>query len=701
MIPGDPETIGCGCPRGIGLLHSTRLEARGPTALDRSRRPIGTLALVSFTLLEELRARFPRVAVVHEWLTIPGGSEQVVLELLEMFPQAELFTSIYNPDPWPAQITERPVHASYLTRIPGARGHYQRLLPLMDRAYRAFDLSGFDLVLSSNHAFAKNVLVPPGALHVCYCHTPMRYAWEEDFLEGEAVGHLARLALPMLLGRLRRQDLRGAASPDVFVANSRHVAARIERCYGRTAEVVHPPVDVEHFLGLSRVPRDYYLVFGRVVPYKRVDLAVAACARLGLALKVAGDGRALEAVRAAAPASSRAEFLGRIGDRERDELLGGARALLFPGEEDFGIVPVEAQAAGLPVLAYGVGGAGETVLDGRTGVLFGEQTVESLVGAIERSEGLALDEADMRANATRFGRERFRREMATVIATAAGRGSGAPRALATVGLMAEASSSRSSAGVDIERARREREAYDEHGVDEAMSMWHGRFSHVFQCPNTRRAEERFDALTRAAVAGRRVLDVGCGDGASSVRLLELGAAYVLGVDISHTAIARAETRAQSGRLEFRVGDVARDLQGEFGCIFGRSILHHLDYRGVLPRLYAGHLAPGGAMLFMEPQGESLLIRLYTRLVVAAHTPDERSFMQDDLSWLRDHFPDIQLHPINYLSFPAAILTSLLRLGPDNLLLRACDRADEWLAARAPRLRSHFRQTIVVIQKPAE
>ena len=379
-------------------------------------------------MLDELRERFPRVAVVHEWLTVPGGSEQVVLELLEMFPEAELFTSIYDPAPWPARISERPVHASYLNRLPGAVRHYRELLPLMDRAYRSFDLSRFDLILSSNHACAKNVRVPPGALHVCYCHTPMRYAWEEGFLEGEQVGRLARLVLEPLLRGLRRRDLRGAAGPDLFVANSRHVAERIARCYGRGAEVVNPPVDVEHFLGLRRsADSDYYLVFGRVVPYKRVDLAVAACARLGRALRVAGDGRALAAVRSAAPpAAGRGgtgaiEFLGRVGERARDELLSGARALLFPGEEDFGIVPVEAQAAGVPVIAYGVGGAAETVIDGRTGVLFDEQSPAGLARAIERFEGSDFDEADVRANAARFGRERFRSELAATIDRAARR----------------------------------------------------------------------------------------------------------------------------------------------------------------------------------------------------------------------------------------------------------------------------------------
>jgi glycosyltransferase involved in cell wall biosynthesis len=373
--------------------------------------------------IEELRARFPRVAIVHEWLTIPGGSEDVVIELLKMFPQAELFTTIYDPSPWPELIKDRPVHASFLNRIPGATRHYPKLLPLMNRAFRSFDLSGFDLVLSSNHACAKNVRTAPGTLHVCYCHTPMRYAWEEGFLEGE-VGRMTRLLIRPLLGWLRRQDLKGSRGPDVFVANSRHVAARIERFYGRSAEVVHPPVDVEHYLALKRAPRDFYLVFGRVVPYKRVDLAVAACARVGRSLKVAGSGRALDAIRARAAEdvveagdaeAGGVDFLGRVSEAERDELLGGARALLFPGEEDFGIVPVEAQAAGVSVIAYGVGGAGESVLDGRTGVLFDEQTAAGLAAAIERFEGLNLDEEAVRENARRFGRERFRAEMAEVI----------------------------------------------------------------------------------------------------------------------------------------------------------------------------------------------------------------------------------------------------------------------------------------------
>jgi glycosyltransferase involved in cell wall biosynthesis len=231
--------------------------------------------------------------------------------------------------------------------------------------------------------------------------------------------------LPPLLSRLRKRDLAAASGPDVFVANSQHVSERIARYYGRPATVVHPPVDVEPLLTLSRDERDYYLIFGRVVPYKRVDLAVAACIRMDRPLKVAGDGRGLAAVRAVARTeaatagrTARVEFLGRVDDRERDRLLEGARALLFPGEEDFGIVPVEAQAAGVPVIAYGIGGARESVLDGQTGVLFDGQNPDGVGSGIERFEQLRLDPRRMRENAKRFGPERFRREMAEVIDSA-------------------------------------------------------------------------------------------------------------------------------------------------------------------------------------------------------------------------------------------------------------------------------------------
>jgi glycosyltransferase involved in cell wall biosynthesis len=367
--------------------------------------------------VERLRARFPRVAIVHDWLTIPGGSETVVLELLRMFPDAVLYTSIYDPAPWPPLITDRPVHVTFLNRLPGSRRTYPRLVPLMGRAFEAFDLSAYDLVVSSSHANAKNVRTRPDTLHVCYCHTPMRYAWEPDFLDGEDIAPLLRRLLPPVLARMRSNDLRGASRPDVMVANSAHVASRIRRFYGRGSRVVHPPVDVEAFLSVPRQPSDYYLVLGRVVPYKRVDLALRAAAIADRPVKVAGGGRALQSVRAAA--GPRAQLLGRVSDAQRLELLSGARALLFPGQEDFGIVPVEAQAAGVPVIGYGVGGLGESVVDGRTGVLFDRQTPEALADAIARFESLRFDADQIRENARRFSRARFQAEMAAVIEDAA------------------------------------------------------------------------------------------------------------------------------------------------------------------------------------------------------------------------------------------------------------------------------------------
>jgi glycosyltransferase involved in cell wall biosynthesis len=363
--------------------------------------------------LAQLRARYPRVAIAHEWLTIPGGSEKVVLGLLDLFPEAEIFTSVYDPGPWPTEMTDRPVHASFLNRVPRAPRIYPKLLPFMNAAFRSFDLTGFDLVLSSNHACAKNVRTPPGVPHVCYCHTPMRYAWEPDFLRDEALGPAARVLIPPLVRRLRRQDFAAAQNPDLLIANSRFVAARIEQYYRRDARVVHPPVDVAPLLARPRAPEDYYLVLGRVVPYKRTDVAVAACERLGRPVKVVGEGRALDAVRAVAGPNT--ELLGYVDDRDVAQLLSGARALLFPGEEDFGIVPVEAQAAGTPVIAYGQGGIRDSVVDRETGLLYDEPSVDALCEAMLDFDALELDEAAIRDNARRFSQDRFRTGMTAAL----------------------------------------------------------------------------------------------------------------------------------------------------------------------------------------------------------------------------------------------------------------------------------------------
>ncbi len=381
---------------------------------------------MSSDLRSTLASRYPRVAISHEWLTIPGGSENVILNLLDLVGDADVLTTVYDPDGgWPEQLRRQTVRASFLNRLPHARQHYPKLLPLMDAAFRRFDVSGYDLVISSNHACAKNVRthdLPPARrpLHVCYCHTPMRYVWDPSFLEGEQLGAVGHAVFRAALPRLRRTDLRGARQVDIFVANSTVVAERIERIYGRESVVVHPPVDVDRFLATPRAvaPDAPYLVFGRVVPYKKVDQAVQACERLGRPLIVAGGGRDLPRVKALA--GPHTTFAGKVTDVELDRLLATSRALLFPGEEDFGIVPVEAQAAGLPVIGMSLGGVRDSVADGVSGVLYDAPTVEGLVAAIERFESLSLDEGAVRDNARRFAPARFAQEFGEVLVHAHG-----------------------------------------------------------------------------------------------------------------------------------------------------------------------------------------------------------------------------------------------------------------------------------------
>lgn len=367
--------------------------------------------------LSALRRRFPRVALAHDWLTVPGGSEQVLLALLDMFPDAEVFTSVYDPTtPWPPAIRERVVHTSALGLLPRSQRIYPRLLPLMHRAFRSFDLSGFDLVISSSHAFSKGVRAH-GAPHVCYCHTPLRLLWEPRFLAGENIGPISRGSLALAQSHLRNVDREGAEAVAAIMANSTYTAERIRKYWGRRATVVHPPVQVERFLEVERRPSDNYVVLGRVVPYKRVDLAVAACARLGRRVTVVGDGRDLPSVRAAAAPT--ATFLGRVPDAALPSILSSARAVICCADEDFGIVPVEAQAAGVPVIAYGVGGHRDSVEDQKHGVLFSEQTVDSVVSAIERFEGMTFDENLARENASRFSKRRFLEQAARVVSDAA------------------------------------------------------------------------------------------------------------------------------------------------------------------------------------------------------------------------------------------------------------------------------------------
>jgi glycosyltransferase involved in cell wall biosynthesis len=368
-----------------------------------------------------------RVALVHDWLTGMRGGERCLEVFCELFPDADLFTLLHVPGSVSPVIERRRIVTSFVQRLPRAAERYRYYLPLFPAAMRAFDFSGYDLVLSSSHAVAKAARQRAGALHVCYCFTPMRYVWDlyDDYFGARAPRAL-RLAMPPAAAALRRWDRRTAARPDHVVAISHFVAARVRRAWGRAADVIHPPVDTARYAIADDAPGDYYLVVSALVPYKRVDLAVAAATRLGRRLLVVGTGP--EARRLATHAGPGVEFLGWRSDAEIAELYARCRAVLFPSLEDFGIVPLEAMASGRPVIAYGAGGATETVVDLRdpghappTGVFFAAQTVEALVEAMATLEASLprFEPKALRARAEAFDRPLFRDRIASYLARAA------------------------------------------------------------------------------------------------------------------------------------------------------------------------------------------------------------------------------------------------------------------------------------------
>lgn len=250
-----------------------------------------------------------------------------------------------------------------------------------------------------------------------------------------------------------------------------------------------------------------------------------------------------------------------------------------------------------------------------------------------------------------------------------------------------------------DRVQRERRAYDEESVDDQFLRWYRRAGHVLHSPNTLRGEERWRDILRDAASGARVLDVGCGQGFSSKGALDFGAEYVLGVDLSESQLTEARQLEIPGRLEFRSHDLHQPLDGEFGLVFGRSILHHIDYRPVIERLYEENLAPGGTLVFMEPLGTNLITRAFHRLTPSAHTPDEQPLRHDELRWFASRFPGFELVPINYVTYPAGVFSSVVLKRPDNALMRAADRLDQALERRAPGFHHHFRQGILVVRKP--
>jgi len=351
-----------------------------------------------------------RVAIIHYWLVGMRGGEKVIEALCDMYPQADIFTHVYAPDMVSEKIRAHRIVPTFINSLPRAARMYKNYLPLMPLALEQLDLRGYDLIISSESGPAKGIIPPPGALHVCYCHTPMRYIWNMYHEYRDGAGALTRLLMPPLSHYLRMWDVSSAARVDSFVANSTTVAGRIRRYYGADSHVIHPPVDTEAFSPLPAAELgDFYLMAGELIAYKRPDLAIRAFNEMKLKLVVIGGGEMLQEVRRLAGPTI--TVLGSQPFSVLKDHYARCRALIFPGEEDFGMVPVEAMASGRPVIAYGRGGATETVADGLSGVFFPEQSVASIISAVERLNGLALDPAIIAAHAAQFGRKQFFQNM--------------------------------------------------------------------------------------------------------------------------------------------------------------------------------------------------------------------------------------------------------------------------------------------------
>ncbi len=354
-----------------------------------------------------------RLAIVHDYLNQAGGAERVVESFHRIWPDAPIFTTIADRDAMPASLCDADLRVTWMQRLPAWKRHFRAYLPLYPLAIEGMDLRDYDVVVSSSSAWAKAVRAPRGAVHVCYCHTPMRWVWDYDrYVAREEFGLLARLALPPVIAGLRAWDVRTAHRPTHIVVNSRVVQDRVLRCWGRTSELLHPPIETERFAVGTGAGR-YHLVVSRLAHYKRIDLAVMAFTQLGLPLVVIGDGPARASLEAVAGPS--VTFRGRLDDAGVAAAMGECRALIFPGEEDFGITPLEVNASGRPVIAYGAGGALETVRDGVTGVLFGAQTADALADAVRRAEALTWNPGVIRRHAESYSAAGFETRFRAIV----------------------------------------------------------------------------------------------------------------------------------------------------------------------------------------------------------------------------------------------------------------------------------------------
>jgi glycosyltransferase involved in cell wall biosynthesis len=358
-----------------------------------------------------------RIALFHDNFAQMGGAEKVAEEIYSLLPGASLHSTVAVPEVLSRGLRQTNIKTSWMQHLPGLRRHFRHYFLFYPFAVESVDLSSYDLIVSSCFGYAKGVHKRKDAIHVCYCHTPMRWVWRyEDYSERAAFGSLSRRFLPLLLSVLKRWDLRAARRPDYFIANSQAVAKRIKTFYGRDAIVIPPPIDVSCFQP-DPVQEDYYLVLSRLVPYKRIDLAVEACSKMNRKLLVIGDGPDRARLEKVAGPSIR--FLGRQSDEAVARYAARCRALLFPGEEDFGMTPLEVNAAGRPVIAFRAGGALETVVEGRTGLFFDQPDAASLMQVIEDFESCNWNAQELRAHAAKFDRAVFARRLIDFLQTVA------------------------------------------------------------------------------------------------------------------------------------------------------------------------------------------------------------------------------------------------------------------------------------------
>ena len=346
-----------------------------------------------------------RIALAHDYLVDNGGAERVVAAFQEMFEAAPLFTSVYDQATTLSDFADKDIRPSFLQKLKPTKSWYKLLLPLYPYAFESFDLSAYDVVLSSTTSFAKGIITGERTCHFCFIHTPSRFAWRyADYLSQEQAGRAKRVVLEAMLPVLRSWDFTAAQRPDYFIANSENCRRRVEKFYRREATVIHSPIDASLFAPSSSQD-DYFLVVSRLASYKRLDLAVEAAARLNKPLKVVGTGS--DEARLKKLAGPQTEFLGRVSDGVLRQLYARCQALIFPGEEDFGLTPLEAMASGRPVIAYRAGGALETVIEGKTGVFFDEQTLDSLTTALQNFRPDSFQPTELRAWAEKFDKKQF------------------------------------------------------------------------------------------------------------------------------------------------------------------------------------------------------------------------------------------------------------------------------------------------------